>query len=187
MLQLSGGIALAGMAGCLGRGEDAGSDDVNGNGSPKDEEKDADEKDEKKATPGEDAPDFELETPNGETVKLKPVDEPTVVMFVDVEHEAGKSHSKKLVDFHEKHGDQARVLTVNSNLDASKEDVRTFHERHGGDWRCAMGDRDVVRKYDLDAAVTLCVIDEHGKLAARLDAAVTAAGIRMFLDAYAES
>lgn len=181
MLQLSGGIALAGMAGCIGRGdEEKNPGDTNEKGSPKDE----DEK--KRAKTGDDAPDFELETPDGETVKLKPVEKPTVVMFVDVENEAGKSHSKKLVDFHEKHGDYARVITVNSNLDASKDDVREFHGKYGGDWECAMGDLDTIDEYDVDAAVALRVIDEHGELVARLDAAVSASGIQMFLDAYAE-
>lgn len=184
MLQLSGGIALAGMAGCIGRGDEGDgpddSDDSKDNGSPKDE------KEKKRAKTGDDAPDFELETPDGEKVKLKPVEKPTVVMFVDVKSEAGRTHSKKLVDFHEKHGDYARVITVNSNLDASKDDVRTFHGKYGGDWECAMGDLDTVRRYDVDAAVALRVIDEHGELVARLDAAVSASGIQMFLDAYAE-
>lgn len=185
MMQLSGGIALAGMAGCIGRGdEEKDPGDTNDGGSPKDE--DENDKEKKRAKTGDDAPDFELETPDGETVKLKPVEKPTVVMFVDVKSEAGRTHSKKLVDFHEKHGDYARVITVNSNLDASKEDVRKFHGKYGGDWECAMGDLDTIGEYDVDAAVALRVIDEHGELVARLDAAVSASGIEMFLDAYAE-
>lgn len=187
MLQLSGGIALAGMAGCIGRGDEGdGPDDTDDKESKKDDEKKNGDDTKKRAKTGDDAPDFELETPDGETVKLKPVEKPTVVMFVDVESEAGRSHSKKLVDFHRKHGDHARVITVNSNLDASKDDVREFHGKHGGDWECAMGDLDTVRQYDVDAAVALRVIDEHGELVARLDAAVSASGIQMFLDAYAE-
>lgn len=183
MMQLSGGIALAGMAGCIGRGdEEKEPGDTNDDGSPKDEN----DNEKKRAKTGDDAPDFELETPDGEKVKLKPVEKPTVVMFVDVKNEAGKTHSKKLVDFHEKHGDYARVITVNSNLDASKDDVRKFHGKYGGDWECAMGDLDTIGKYDVDAAVALRVIDEHGELVARLDAAVSASGIQMFLDAYAE-
>lgn len=186
MLQLSGGIALAGVAGCIGRGDE---EDVKGSDDPKKDD-DSSKKDDdakKRAKTGDDAPDFELETPDGESVKLKPIEKPTVVLFVDVEHEAGKSHSKKLVDFHEEHADHARVISVSSNLDASKDDVRTFHEAYGGDWECAMGDADVLESYDVDAAVTMAVIDEHGDLAARLEAEVTASGIQMFLDAYAES
>ncbi|WP_336344367.1 TlpA family protein disulfide reductase [Halalkalicoccus ordinarius] len=186
MLQLSGGIALAGMAGCIGRGDE---EDEKGSGDPKKDD-DSSKKDDgakKRAKTGDDAPDFELETPDGETVKLKPIEKPTVVLFVDVEHEAGKSHSKKLVDFHEEHADHARVITVNSDLDASKDDVRAFHEAYGGDWECAMGNADVLESYDVDAAVMMAVVDEHGDLAARLEAEVTASGIQMFLDAYAES
>lgn len=182
MLQLSGGIALAGMAGCIGRGDE----DEKGSGDTKDDSSNGDGA-KKKAKTGEKAPTFELETPDGEKVKLESGGKPTVVLFADVTSEAGKTHSKTLVDFHEEHGDHARVITVNSNLDASKDDVRAFHKAYGGDWECAMGDADVLETYDVNAAVALFVIDEHGDLAARLEAEVTASGIRMFLDAYAES
>lgn len=185
MLQLSGGIALAGMAGCIGRGDE---EKKKSSGETKDDDSsNGDDGANKRAKTGEKAPEFELETPDGEKVKLEPGGKPTVVLFADVTSEAGKTHSKTLVDFHEKHADHARVITVNSDLDASKDDVRAFHEAYGGDWECAMGDADVLETYDVDAAVALFVVDEHGDLAARLEADATASGLRMFLDAYAES
>lgn len=184
MLQLTGGIALAGMAGCMGLGDD---DDEEETGDDDGEEYEGYEEsdDEGKAKTGDDAPDFKLETPDGKEVELKPVKKPTVVMFADVTSDAAKSHSKTLVDFEKKHGDYARVVTVNSNLDASKDDVRAFQNAYGGDWECAMGTREIVDKYGVDAAVGLFVIDETGELVARLEAEATAAGLEMFLDAYA--
>lgn len=187
MLQLSGGIAVAGMAGCIGRGDEGDKGDVKGSDDTDDDSSKKDEGATKRAKTGEKAPDFELETPDGEAVKLEADGKPTVVLFADVTSEAGKTHSKTLVDFHEEHADHARVITVNSDLDASEDDVRAFHEAYGGDWECAMGEADVLETYDVNAAVVMAVIDEHGDLAARLEAEVTASGLRMFLDAYAES
>jgi peroxiredoxin len=184
MLQLSGGIALAGMAGCIGRGDE---EAERSSGDTKDEDSSIDDETKKRAKTGEKAPEFELETPDGEKVKLDSGGKPTVVLFADVTSEAAKSHSRTLVDFHEEHADHARVITVNSDLDVSKDDVRAFHEAYGGDWECAMGDADVLETYGVNAAVALFVVDEHGDLAARLEAETTADGLRMFLDAYAES
>jgi cytochrome oxidase Cu insertion factor (SCO1/SenC/PrrC family) len=187
MLQLTGGIALAGMAGCLGLGDDD-EEAEESDGDVEEEEYEGYEESSggDRAKTGDDAPDFDLETPDGEKVELKPVEKPTVVMFADVTNDAAKSHSKTLVDFEEKHGDHARVVTINSNLDASKDDVRTFQTAYGGDWECAMGTHEVIEKYDVDAAVALFVVDERGKLVARLEAEATAAALGMFLDAYAD-
>lgn len=188
MLQVTGGLALAGMAGCLGLGDDdEEAEESDGDVEENEEEYEGYEESsgDDRAKTGDDAPDFDLETPDGEKVELKPVEKPTVVMFADVTNDAAKSHSKTLVDFEEKHGDHARVVTINSNLDASKDDVRAFQKAYGGDWEFAMGTRDVVEKYDVDVAVALFVVDERGKLAARLEAETTAAALGMFLDAYA--
>lgn len=182
MIQLSGGIALASMAGCLGSDDDDGNDGKNDDGDGSNDGDDTG--DEPKS--GDEAPDFELETPDGDTVELEPIEKPTIVLFADITSETGKSHSETLVDIREKHDDHARVITVNSDLDASKEDLEAFRGEYGGDWTHAMGTADVIEKYGIDAAVTLCIIDEDGELLLRLDGQVSASSIEQALEEYAD-
>lgn len=191
MIQLSGGIALASMAGCLGSDEepDDDPDDANGDNGD-DDEKNGDDgsKDGKDDKPkgGDDAPKVDVETPDGKTVTIEPKDKPTVVMFADIRSEECKAYSETLVDLHGKYEDHAYMVTVNSNLDVSKEDVKAFHEEHGGDWEHAMGDLDALEKYGITASVTICVIDEDGKIAFRFEGEVDRETVEKVLEAYAE-
>lgn len=190
MIQLSGGIALAGMAGCLGSDdeeptdENTNEDDTNTNESSN--ETDENEKDDAGANTGDKAPEFNVETPEGETVTLEPVEKPTVVLFTDVTSEEGKTHSQTLVDLHEKHGEEIRLITINSNLDVSKDDLREFRENYGGDWKHAMSTVEVNEKYGIDATATLCVVDDDGELALRFDGEITASAIEDAIEAYTD-
>ncbi len=190
MIQLSGGIALTSMAGCLGADEDPDEDEEeNGddaNGENGDDDHDDGTKDDDKPKSGDDAPKVDVETPDGKTVTIEPKDKPTVVMFADIESEECKAYSETLVDLHGKYEDHAYMVTVNSNLDVSKEDVKAFHEEHGGDWEHAMGDLDALEKYGITASVTICVIDEDGKIAFRFEGDVDRETVEKVLEAYAE-
>lgn len=185
MIQLSGGIALAGMAGCLGNNDDDGDDNETDGGSEDGNSSDGDGSDGGAET-GDDAPDLDLETPDGESVELKPVDKPTVVLFADVTSEEGKTHSETLVDIYEEYGEYARLITVNSDLEASKDDLREFHEEYGGDWEHAMGTAEVIEEYGIDATVTVCVVDEDGELAFRFDGEVTESAIEEAVETYTD-
>ncbi|MEM4782180.1 MAG: hypothetical protein QXG03_11555, partial [Halalkalicoccus sp.] len=144
MIQLSGGIALAGMAGCLGSDDDDDSDgsDDEYQGNETDDEYDGDSDDgtdDDEPKNGDDAPTVDVETHDGRTITVEAKDKPTVVLFADVTSEKGKSYSEELVDLHGKYADHAYMLTINSNVDVSKEDLKEFHETYGGDWDHARG------------------------------------------------
>lgn len=190
MIQLSGGIALTSMAGCLGSGDEEPDED---NGDTNDNSTDDDGND--KSTNGEtgggpksgdDAPGVDLETTDGKEITLDSIDEPTIVMFLDITSEEGKSHSETLADLHEKHGEYVRVITINSDLDASKEDLTAFREEYGGDWDHAMGTEDALGKYGIETAVTVCIIDEDGKIVLRLDGDVNRSTIERAVEAYSD-
>jgi hypothetical protein len=193
MIQLSGGIALVSMAGCLGSDDengdddpDNGDDDYNGdeNGDEYDDNGDSDTDNGPKS--GDDAPKTEVETPDGKTITVEPKDKPTVVMFADITTEKGKSYSETLVDLYGKYDDHAYMLTINSNMDVSKEDLKEFHEKHGGDWDHAMGSTDALEKYGIEAAVTICVIDEDGKVVFRADGDIDHETVERALEQYAD-
>lgn len=193
MIQLSGGIALASMAGCLGSDEEPDDDPDDTNGDNGDDGDDGEKGDEKttdgkddKPKGGDDAPKVDVETPDGKTVTIEPKDKPTVVMFADIESEECEAYSETLVDLHGKYGDHAYMVTINSNLDVSKEDLEAFHEKHGGDWEHAMGDLDALDTYGITASVTICVIDEDGKIAFRFEGEVDRETVEKVLEAYAE-
>lgn len=195
MIQLSGGIALASMAGCLGSEEssdedpdDTGDDSKDGdNGEKKEDEKVEDEKKkDEKPKNGDDAPKVDVETPDGETITVEAKDKPTVVMFADIRTEEGKSYSKTLVDLHEEYGDRAYVLTINSNTKVSKKDLKGFHEKYGGDWDHAMCGVDVLEEYGVEGSVTIYVIDEHGKIAFHAEEDIDRKTVRKALEAYAD-
>lgn len=192
MIQLSGGIALASMAGCLGADEDPdedeeeNGDDANDENGDDHDDHDDGTKDDEKPESGDDAPKVDVETPDGKTVTIEPKDKPTIVMFADIESEECKAYTETLVDLHGKYDDYAYMLTVNSNLDVSKEDVKAFHEEHGGDWEHAMGDSKAIDTYGITASVTICVIDEDGKIAFRFDGDVDRETVEAVLEAHAE-
>ncbi|WP_331232775.1 TlpA family protein disulfide reductase [Natronorarus salvus] len=187
VLQLSGGIALAGMAGCLGDDddpeigddEDDDTDDHDG-----DEYDDHDDDDDEGTKVGDEAPEVELETPDGESVTIGPIEKPTIVLLVDIHSEYGKKQSRTIADFHEEYGDNAHVLTVNTNLDASMDDLRAFAEEYGGDWDHAMCDEETLATYRPHATVTLCVYDEDGTLVFRHDGEITYESVEAAVDGY---
>ncbi|MDL5361030.1 redoxin domain-containing protein [Halalkalicoccus sp. NIPERK01] len=183
MIQLSGGIALASMAGCLGSDDDPKDTDEKNDPDDGENTKDGGENDKPKS--GDDAPKVDVETHDGKTVTVEARDKPTIVMFADIESEECKSYSKTLVDLHEEYHDRAYVVTINSNLDVSKEDLKAFHEEYGGDWDHAMGHAKALEKYGIEASVTICVIDEHGKIAFRIDGEIDRETVEKLLEAYA--
>lgn len=191
MIQLSGGIALASMAGCLGSDDDNGDDDPdngdNGDNGDNDE-KNGDNDNEKDDGPksGDDAPKTDVETPDGKTITVEAKDKPTVVMFADITSEKGKSYSETLVDLHGKYDDHAYMLTINSNMDVSKEDLKEFHEKHGGDWDHAMGTEDAIEKYGIEASVMVYVIDEDGKVVFRAEGDVDRETVEKAIEQYSE-
>lgn len=189
MIQLSGGIALASMAGCLGSEDEP--DDTNGEEKNNGDEKDDTDSNDDTETgnepkSGDDAPKVDVETHDGKTVTIEAKDKPTIVMFADVKGEKGKSYSETLVDVHEKYHDRVYVLTINSNLDVSEEGLKEFHEKHGGDWDHAMGHEDALENYGIGASVTICVIDEDGKVAFRTDGDIDRETVEKALEAYAD-
>ncbi|WP_122090129.1 peroxiredoxin family protein [Halalkalicoccus subterraneus] len=195
MIQLSGGIALASMAGCLGSEEDpdedpddTGDDSKDGNNGEEkeDEKKENEKKEDEKPKNGDDAPKVDVETPDGETITVEAKDKPTVVLFADIRTEEGKSYSKTLVDLHEEYGDRAYVLTINSNTAVSKKDLEEFHEKYGGDWDHATCDDDVLEKYGIEASVTIYVIDEDGKIAFHAEEDIDRKTVKKALEAYAD-
>lgn len=179
MIQLFSGTAFASIAGCLGSDDnddddpDTGDNGDNGDDYDRDENGDngnngdSDENDGLES--GDDAPKTDVKTPDGETITVEPKGKPTVVMFVDITTEKGKSYSETLVELHGKYDDYAHMLTINSNLDVSKEDLQEFKENYGGDWDHAMGTEDAIEKYGVEASVLICVIDEDGKVVFRAD------------------
>ncbi len=187
MIQLSGGIALASMAGCLGSSdEEPKEDEKNGDDNEKaDDESTTDEKDDGPKT-GDDAPSVDLETHDGEKVSFDAGEKPTVVMFADVTSAEGKSHSETLDALYEEYHERVHVVTVNSNLDASKEDLKEFHENYGGNWEHAMGTEEVLDAYGIGETVTLCIIDEDGKVVLRLDGDVKKSTIEQAIEAHSE-
>lgn len=185
MIQLSGGIALASMAGCLGSGDEDNGDKNDNGDNDTDDNSSGDEKGDGPKS-GDDAPKVDLETPDGKTITLEHNDEPTVVMFADITSEKGRSHSEMLVELHEKYDDHVYMTTVNSNLDVSKDDLEEFHEKYGGDWDHAMGTKDALEKYGIDTAVTVCVIDTDGTVVLRLDGDATQSTIEQAIETYSE-
>lgn len=189
MIQLSGGIALASMAGCLGSDENPEDDpgDTNDETDDTGDESKGDENaGDEKPKSGDDAPEVEVETPDGKTVTIEPKDEPTVVLFADITSEMGKSHSETLAHLHEEYGDYAYMVTINSNLDVSEDDLEAFHEEYGGDWDHAMGTEDALDKYGIDAAVTICIIDEDGTVVFRADGEIDREAIEEAIEVYSE-
>lgn len=190
MIQLSGGIALAGMAGCLGssdeKPEEEGTtdDDTTDNDSSNDTNQS--EKQDAGANTGDKAPAVDVETPDGETVTLEADEKPTAVLFADITSRDSKTHSQTLVDLHEEYGEEIRLITINTNLDVSKDDLREFHEEYGGDWKHAMGTTEVIEEYGINAVATLCVIDSDGELAVRFDGEITASAIEEAIEAYTD-
>ncbi|MCL7417170.1 MAG: thioredoxin family protein [Halalkalicoccus sp.] len=188
MIQLSGGIALASMAGCLGSDEDPkDTDDTGEKNGDTDGGKDKKD-DEKNDTPksGDDAPKADVETDDGKTVTIEGKDDPAIVMFADVESEKCKSYSETLVDLHEEYGDRVYMLTVNTNMDVSMEGLKEFHGKYGGDWDHAMGSEDLLEKYDIESTVTICVIDEDGTIAFRTDGDIDRKTVEKALEAYVD-
>ncbi|ADJ14971.1 TlpA family protein disulfide reductase [Halalkalicoccus jeotgali] len=186
MIQLSGGIALASMAGCLGSDDDPkDTDDPKDDSGKNDDSSGNNGKKDDKPKSGDDAPKVDVETSDGKTITVEAKDKPTIVMFADVESEECKSYSETLADLHEKYGDRAYLLTVNTNMDVSKTELKEFHEQYGGDWDHAMGRPEVLEKYGIEATVTVCVIDENGKIAFRTDGEVDHETVEKALDAYA--
>lgn len=192
MIQLSGGIALASMAGCLGSDDDPDDIDDDHEANETDEGHDDTEGDagtdgdDDEPKSGDDAPKVDVETHDGRTVTVEAKDKPTVVMFADVTSEKGKSYSQTLVDLHGTYDDHAYMLTINSNVDVSKADLKEFHEKYGGDWDHAMADEDTLEKYGVEATVTICVIDENGKIVFRADGDVDRETIEKAIEAHSE-
>ncbi|KYH27181.1 thiol-disulfide oxidoreductase ResA [Halalkalicoccus paucihalophilus] len=185
MIQLSGGIALASMAGCLGSDDDPKEKDNTGDKND-DTGGGKDTKDNDKPESGDDAPKADVETDDGKTVTIESKGKPVVVMFGDVENEKCKSYSETLVDLHEEYGDRAYMLTVNTNMDVSMEDLKEFHERYGGDWDHAMGTKDLLEKYGIETTVTICVIDEDGTVAFRTDGDIDRKTVEKALEVYVD-
>ena len=188
VLQLGGGIALVGMAGCLGDDDDpeTGDDDYDDSDDHDDDtdDYDDDDDDEDGTEVGDEAPEVELETPDGETVTIGPIEEPTVVLLVDIHSEYAKEQSRTLVDLHAEYGENAHLVTLNTNLDASMDDLRAFADEYGGDWDHAMCDEETLETYRPHATVTLCVYDEDGTLVFRHDGEITYEAVEAAVDGY---
>jgi peroxiredoxin len=194
VLQLGGGIALVGMAGCLGDDDDpeTGDDDYDDSDDHDDSDgdddyddsDDHDDSDDEGTKVGDEAPEVELEKPDGETVTIGPIEKPTVVLLIDIHSEYGKEQSRALVDLHEEYGDSAHVVTLNTNLDASMDDLRAFADEYGGDWDHAMCDEETLETYRPHATVTVCVYDEDGTLVFRHDGEITSESVHAAVDGY---
>ena len=200
VLRLGGGIALVGMAGCLGDEDDPETgddgdddeygdddhddDDEYGDDDHDDDDEYGDDDDENGTKVGDEAPDVELETPDGETITIGPIEKPTIVLLVDIHSEHGKEQSRTIADFHEEYGDSASVVTLNTNLDASMDDLRAFADEYGGDWDHAMCDEETIETYRPHATVTVCVYDEDGILVFRHDGEITYESIEATVEGY---
>lgn len=167
-----GSIAFVGLAGCLSETdqEAQNEDNVDDNG----------ETSNGNATEGtgvgEQAPDFELETTDGDSIALYPVERPTVLIFIASSCPSCRDQSRNLREVYDQFGDNFRPISIDIDPHlSSTEDLRDFQEQYGGDWPHAMATAEFLETYHASATDTTYVLDIDGTIT-YTDESVTSVG-----------
>lgn len=114
---------------------------------------------------GDQAPDFELESTDGNPVALYSVERPTVLIFIASSCPSCREQSLNLREVHDQLGDSIRAISIDidPNL-SSMEDLRDFQEQYGGDWPHAMATAEFLETYRARATNTTYVLDVGGTI-----------------------
>lgn len=114
---------------------------------------------------GDQAPDFELETTDGDSVALYPVEQPTVLIFIASSCSSCREQSLNLREVYDQWGDSIRPISIDIDPHLSSlEDLRDFQEQYGGDWPHAMATAEFLETYRAQATNTTYVLDVGGTI-----------------------
>lgn len=125
---------------------------------------------------GDQAPDFELETTDDDSVALYPVERPTVLIFIASSCPSCREQSLNLREADDQLGDSIRPISIDIDPHLSSiEDLRDFQEQYGGDWPHAMATAEFLEAYRARATDTTYVLDVSGTIT-YTDESVTSVG-----------
>lgn len=108
-------------------------------------------------------PNFTLQTTGGGAVSLHGSDRPTVVFMMAAWCTTCRFESANLQEIKAKYGDSVRLISL--DVDPGRDtmaDLRRFQSEYGGDWIHAMGTRDIVQQYRVQALDTTYILNEYG-------------------------
>lgn len=108
-------------------------------------------------------PNFSLQTTEGNTVSLHPVEKPTALFFMAAWCTSCKQEEHNLKQVHEKFGEDVRLISIDMDPDRdSMQDLQKFNQKYGGDWIHAMGTKELIQKYRLTSLDTTYIINQDG-------------------------
>lgn len=148
-----------GLAGCMNK-----TDETSNNGSSKNDDSSNTNAAEGTSV-GDQAPDFELEATDGDSVALYPAERPTVLIFIASSCPSCREQSQNLREVHDQLGDSIRAISIDIDPHlSSMEDLRDFQEQYGGDWSHAMATAEFLEAYRARATDTTYVLDVNGMI-----------------------
>lgn len=125
---------------------------------------------------GDQAPDFDLDPTDGDSVALYPVERPTVLIFIASSCPSCREQSLNLREVYDQLGDSIRAISIDINPHlSSMEDLRDFQEQYGGDWPHAMATAEFLDTYRARATDVTYVLDVGGTIT-YTDESVTSVG-----------